>query len=87
MPIQALKIGGVAFAGIPGEPFVEVGLALKAIKGYDLVFPVALANGYFGYIPLLENFGRGGYETRPGAASYLSTDAADRIVAALRSLL
>ncbi|OGD21202.1 MAG: hypothetical protein A2W03_10530 [Candidatus Aminicenantes bacterium RBG_16_63_16] len=87
VPIQALKIGGVAFAGIPGEPFVEVGLALKAIKGYDLVFPVALANGYFGYIPLLENFGRGGYETRPGAASYLSTDAADRIVAALRSLL
>ena len=87
VPLQALKMGGVAFAGIPGEPFVEVGLALKAIKGYDLVFPVALANGYFGYIPLLENFGRGGYETRPGAASYLSTDAADRIVAALRSLL
>jgi neutral ceramidase len=87
VPLQALKLGGVAFAAIPGEPFVEVGLALKAVKGYDLVFPVALANGYFGYIPLRENFGRGGYETRPGAANRLSVDAADRILAALRSLL
>ncbi len=85
--VQACKMGGVAFAAIPGEPFVEVGLALKAVKGYDLVVPVALANGYFGYIALPENFGRGGYETRAGAASYLSTDAADRIIAALRSLL
>jgi len=87
VPLQAVKMGGVAFAAIPGEPFVEIGLALKAIEGYDLVVPVALANGYFGYIPLRENFGRGGYETRPGAASRLSTDAADRILAAFRTLL
>jgi len=87
VPLQAFKIGGVAFVAIPGEPFVEVGLALKAVQGYDLVFPVALANGYFGYIPLRENFGRGGYETRPGAASYLTVDAAGRILAAFRSLL
>ncbi len=87
VPLQACKMGAVAFAAIPGEPFVEVGLALKAVKGYDLIFPVALANGYFGYIALPENFGRGGYETRGGAASYLSTDAADRIIEALRSLL
>ncbi len=87
VPLQVLKLGGVAFAAIPGEPFVELGLALKAVKGYELVFPVALANGYFGYIPLRENFGRGGYETRPGAANQLSVDAADRILAALLSLL
>jgi len=87
VPLQAFKLGPVAFAAIPGEPFVEIGLALKGVKGYELVFPVALANGYFGYIPLRENFGRGGYETRPGAASYLSTDAADRLIAAFRTLL
>lgn len=87
VPLQVLKLGGVAFAAIPGEPFVEVGLALKAIQGYDLILPVALANGYFGYIALRENFGRGGYETRAGAASYLSMDAADRILAAFRKLL
>jgi hypothetical protein len=87
VPIQAFKMGSVAFAAIPGEPFVEIGLALKAIKGYDLVFPVALANGYFGYIPLEENFGRGGYETEAGTANWLSTGAADRLLAGFRFLL
>jgi hypothetical protein len=87
VPLQTFKLGSVAFAAIPGEPFVEVGLALKRIKGYELIFPVALANGYIGYIPLRENFGRGGYETRTSSVSCLSPDAADRILAAFRSLL
>jgi neutral ceramidase len=87
IPLQIFKLAKIAFAAIPGEPFVEIGLALKTIPGYDLIFPVALANGYFGYIPLKENFSRGGYEVRPGAASWLSTDAADRILSAFRSLL
>jgi neutral ceramidase len=87
LPLQAFKLANIAFAAIPGEPFVEIGLALKTIPGYDLVFPVALANGYFGYIPLKENVGRGGYEVRPGAASQLSTDAADRILSAFRAIL
>jgi hypothetical protein len=86
-PLQAFRLGSAVFAAIPGEPFVEIGLALKAIPGHDLVFPVALANGYYGYIPLQENFGRGGYETRAGSGSCLSRDAADRILAAFRSLL
>jgi hypothetical protein len=87
VPLQVFKLGSSAFAAMPGEPFVEIGLALKAIPGYDLIFPVALANGYYGYIPLKDNFGRGGYETRTGSASCLSRDAAERILAAFRSLL
>jgi len=87
VPLQAFRLGSLAFAAIPGEPFVEVGLELKALRRFDLVFPVALANGYFGYIPLQENFGRGGYETRTGPTSCLSRDAADRILSAFRSLL
>lgn len=87
LPLQTFKLGPIAFAAIPGEPFVEVGLSLKTFPGYELVVPVALANGYFGYIPLQENFGRGGYETRTGFFSCLSPDAADRILVAFRSLL
>jgi hypothetical protein len=87
VPLQTLVLGRVAFAAIPGEPFVEIGLRLKAVKGFDLIFPTALANGYVGYIPLEECFGRGGYETRPGAASYLAKDADTRILEAFRSLL
>jgi neutral ceramidase len=87
LPLQVLKVGRIAFAAVPGEPFVEVGLALKRIEGYDLIVPTALANGYFGYIPLAENFGRGGYETQPGTSSRLSRHAADKILDALQGLL
>ncbi len=47
---------------------MEIGLALKRLPGFGLAVPVGLANGYLGYIPLRENFGRGGYETKPGPA-------------------
>jgi hypothetical protein len=87
VPLQAFELGTIAITAIPGEPFVEVGLALKAIKGYALILPVALANGYLGYIPLEESFDRGGYEIRAGAASYMSKDAAGRILAAFSKLL
>ncbi len=87
VPLQVFKLGSLAFAAIPGEPFVEIGLSLKNFPGFSLVVPVALANGYFGYIPREENFGRGGYETRTGPHSCLSRDAATRILNAFRSLL
>ncbi len=87
LPLQVLKVGRVAFAAVPGEPFVEVGLALKRVPGYDLVVPTALANGYFGYIPMAENFGRGGYETQPGTSSRLDRRAAGAVLDALRGLL
>ncbi len=68
VPLQLLRMGEVGFFAIPGEPFVEIGLALKRLPGFGLAVPVALANGYLGYIPMEENFGRGGYETKPGPA-------------------
>jgi len=87
VPLQVFELGKIAFAAIPGEPFVEMGLALKASQGYDLIMPVALANGYFGYIPLQECFERGGYEVRAGAACCLARDAAGRILTEFRELL
>jgi hypothetical protein len=87
VPLQVFELGKIAFAAIPGEPFVEIGLALKTSKSYDLIVPVALANGYFGYIPLQECFDRGGYEVRAGAACCLAKDAAQRILSTFRELL
>ncbi len=81
VPLQLTSVGRVGFFGIPGEPFVEIGLALKALPGFDLAIPVGLANGYLGYIPMRENFGRGGYEVKPGPA-LLCRDAAEMILGA-----
>ena len=52
----------ISFIGIPGEPFVEIGIELKKINGYKLIMPITLANGYYGYIPLEKHFKHGGYE-------------------------
>jgi len=85
IPLQVFRVNGVVFFAIPGEPFVEVGLRLKSLAGFDLAVPVGLANGYFGYMPLRECFERGGYEVKPGPA-VLCRGAADRVVAALQEM-
>jgi hypothetical protein len=74
VPLQVLRLGHLFLCAIPGEPFVEIGLELKA--AYDGVVPIALANGYFGYIPLEACFERGGYEIRQGVHNCLSRKAA-----------
>jgi neutral ceramidase len=85
VPLQLLRLGGIGLFGVPGEPFVEIGLALKALAGFSAAVPVGLANGYFGYIPLPECFDRGGYEVRAGSA-LLCRDAAPRILEAFREM-
>jgi neutral ceramidase len=80
VPLQIARLGDVVFCAFPGEPFVEIGLRLKSASGHGAVFPVALANGYFGYIPLSECFERGGYEIRATAHNCLSRNAAELIL-------
>ena len=60
--VTALSVGDVVFAGIPGEPFTEVGLKIKAQSKHALTMPVCLANGCEGYYPTQDAFDEGGYE-------------------------
>jgi len=87
VPLQVLKIGSVAICALPGEPFVEIGLALKDSTLFQAIFPVALANGYFGYIPMEECFEHGGYEVRASKHNCLSCNAAECILSSFRSML
>lgn len=61
---SAIKIGPVAFFGIPGEPFTGVGRALKETNGYDLILPTCNTNAKEGYFPMLDAYIEGGYEAR-----------------------
>jgi len=61
--IQVLALGNkIAVAGIPGEVFVEIGLAIKEKSTFELTFPIECANGCIGYMPTREAFDEGGYE-------------------------
>ena len=80
LPLTALRIGGVALVGIPGEPFTDIGVAIKETPGFDMIMPTALTGGDAGYFPVQSAYDEGGYEARsssyrPGVAEKLVTRA------------
>lgn len=60
--ISALRLGDIAFCGIPGEPFTGIGRGLKEASGWKQVCPICLTNGAEGYYPMQEAYDEGGYE-------------------------
>ena len=83
--IQAIRIGDVALVGIPGEPFAELGLALK--QSDHRVLCVGYANDYLGYIAPPAAFEQGGYEVSLGTWSIVGPAAFDRMVETGKSLI
>lgn len=59
-----IRIGDIAFVGIPGEPFAGVGIGLKTAKNYKMILPCCLTNGYLGYFPMKDSYDEGGYEAK-----------------------
>jgi neutral ceramidase len=61
--VQAISLGEeVAWIGLPGEVFVELGLALKKWSPFPHTFVVELANENIGYIPDRHSYAEGNYE-------------------------
>lgn len=85
--VQVIAVGNVAFVGYPGEIFTEFGLQTKAQSPFANTFVVELANGWHGYIPTLEAFAHGGYETRLGYTSRLAPETGEQIVTTALGLL
>ncbi len=54
VPVQAMAIGPVRLAGLPGEVFTDFGPALR--RGRDPLLPIGFANGDVGYIPTRRAF-------------------------------
>jgi hypothetical protein len=73
--VQVITIGRVALAGFPGEPFCEIGLAVKRSSPFARTMVVSLANGFHGYIPPEVSFVHGGYETALGFVNRLVPEA------------
>ncbi|MBM4019679.1 MAG: hypothetical protein FJ288_15390 [Planctomycetes bacterium] len=82
--IQVFRIGDAAVVGLPGEFFVEFGLAIKKSSPARVTFVVGLANGSVGYVPTLRAFRQGGYEPTPWRYSRLAPQAGAICVASAR---
>ncbi len=86
LEVHALWLGDTTLVTLPGEPFVEIGLAIK--RGMMAGRPALLAtlNQDVTYIPNGNCFGRGGYETTARCSPY-SMATADYLLRAVRGLL
>jgi hypothetical protein len=61
--IQVILVGDIAFVGVPGELFAELGNEIKRLSPFRYTYVVAIANDYIGYIPDYDAFDFGGHQT------------------------
>jgi neutral ceramidase len=61
--VQVIALGKeVAWVGLPGEVFVELGLAIKKRSPFPQTLVIELANDNLGYIPDRRSYAEGNYE-------------------------
>lgn len=61
--IQVLTVGEeLAWVSLPGEIFVEIGLAIKEASPYAVTIVAELTNGSIGYVPDYQAYDQGNYE-------------------------
>ncbi|MFO7946521.1 MAG: hypothetical protein R6V19_06895, partial [Armatimonadota bacterium] len=77
--IQALRIGDTAIVGLPGEPFAELGLAIKMASPAYPTFIAHCTSEYVGYIPKADALQRGGHEAKTRYWAKLVPEAFDTI--------
>jgi hypothetical protein len=82
--ISALAVGGTAFVGLPGEIFVDLGLAIKARSPFPHTFCGELCNDTIGYVPTRKAYDEGGYEA---TSSPLAPGTGEQMVEAALALL
>ena len=62
LPVTTVLINrDIAFVGMPGEPFVEFQMQLRAKSPLRNSFLLGYTNGYFAYFPTIAAAVRGGY--------------------------
>ena len=82
--MSGIALDNIALVGVPGEPFMEIGKALKETEGWELVIPTCLTNGDNGYFPMMDTYVEGGYEA---GSSPFKAGVAELIIQEGRALL
>ena len=83
--VQVIALGDdVAWVSLPGEIFVELGLAIKKGSPFPTTVVAELANGSIGYIPAARSYAEGNYEV---VSARCAEGSGERLVAAALKLL
>ncbi|MES2572024.1 MAG: hypothetical protein V4710_18460 [Verrucomicrobiota bacterium] len=89
--VQVIALGDeLAIVSLPGEIFVELGLAIKKASPFKYTFIAELANGSLGYVPNRAAYAEGNYEVvsargAEGSGERL-VDAAVKLLGELKAL-
>lgn len=75
--LHLLRIGPAVFAGTEGEPFCQIGMAIKALSPFPWTWFGGYTGGWAGYIPTAEDYPKLGYEVE---TSPFAPEAAQRLV-------
>jgi hypothetical protein len=87
--VQVIVLGDdIAWVGLPGEIFVELGTAIKKASSFRHTIVVELANGSLSYVPNRKAFNQGAYEVissrcAPGCGE-IRADTAIRLLTSLK---
>jgi neutral ceramidase len=83
--VQVIALGNdVAWVGLPGEMFTELGMAIKQASPFRYTIVAGLANGSLGYIPNRKAYAEGAYEA---VSSRAAPGSGERLVEAATRLL
>jgi len=75
--LAVARVGQVAFVGLGGEVFNEIGQAIKSASPFPHTIIITHCNGAAGYLPTRPAYLEGGYEVR---SSPFAPDAADQVI-------
>ena len=85
--VQAIRIGGITVIGVPGKPFAQTALSVRADHPREQPIIAGLANGDFGYLPPPAAYAPSACDVDPHASSRCDQRAEPRIRQAIGRLL
>lgn len=77
--VQVLRVGDIAWVGVPAEYFTQLGLDIKNRSPFRHTYVAELANDWVGYLPNREGHKLGGYQVWTGYHSYAEPGTGERI--------
>jgi hypothetical protein len=78
--VQVMRLGEVALVALPGELFVELGLAIKQRAAAPHTFVIGYTNDWIGYLTPPQAWQQGGYEVSPGPWTRVGPEGGPQLV-------
>ncbi len=78
--VQVVVVGDIAFVGVPGQMFANLGFEIKRRSPYRYTYVIGLANDEIGYLAERRDFQLGGYQLWMGLHSSSAEQTGEAIV-------